>query len=351
MAHDEHNSDRPYAPIFHEAWRQSFGMPSIPRLGRSAQMKKDSVSGEIPGGKRSNNFRGGTRSEYLAHYGISRFAFVYPVPYQEDFGVVDFICTLGNVKKPTLVYPENAFYVQVKSNTEKFHFSEDSINWIANHMDLPLFLCVATKPETLSFYSFAMMWELLFYKTNISGITFSFERKHKESIHELLPCEERAYQKISHEIFLGEPIFKQTLTDIDADNGDMAFRVLKPWIDQESINVTSKKIGGLLSIHITNCETNKEPDKRRFYQYYYEKDYSKAEVLIAEQLVALAFNYKGKLHRMNDELTDDEKAELINKIKHIQDYLQLLDLIDVESALHLDAFISRVDKLPLGSRP
>ena len=47
------------------------------------------------GGKRLGSFREGDRSECLAMFGLSRFAFVYPVPRQEDFGVVDFLCVLN----------------------------------------------------------------------------------------------------------------------------------------------------------------------------------------------------------------------------------------------------------------
>ena len=69
-------------------------------------------------GKRLGSFRSGGRSEYLAVFGLSRFAYVIPAPRQEDFGVYDFLCVLVREEvrnAHTLLYPEDAFYVQVKS--------------------------------------------------------------------------------------------------------------------------------------------------------------------------------------------------------------------------------------------
>jgi hypothetical protein len=66
-------------------------------------------------GKRLGSFRSGDRSEYLAGYALSRIAFVNPFPRQEDFGVADFLCVLSK-QEERLVFPESAFYVQVKSD-------------------------------------------------------------------------------------------------------------------------------------------------------------------------------------------------------------------------------------------
>ncbi|MEE8113195.1 MAG: hypothetical protein V3T23_02460 [Nitrososphaerales archaeon] len=68
------------------------------------------------GGKRLISFRSGDRSEYLAEYALSRIAFVNAFPRQEDFGVADFLCVLTK-EDNRLVFPESAFYVQIKSNT------------------------------------------------------------------------------------------------------------------------------------------------------------------------------------------------------------------------------------------
>ncbi|NVM57633.1 MAG: hypothetical protein HWN51_05890 [Desulfobacterales bacterium] len=96
------------------------------------------------GGKRLGSFRAGDRSEYLAAYSLSRFAFVNMVPRQEDFGVVDFLCVLTK-EEQRCVYPESAFYVQVKSTEDDVPFTEDAVRWISDHMDHPLFVCVVDK--------------------------------------------------------------------------------------------------------------------------------------------------------------------------------------------------------------
>jgi hypothetical protein len=81
---------------------------------------------------------------YLAAYALSRFAFVNPIPRQEDFGVADFLCVL-TAEEAQYVYPESAFYVQVKSTDDILHFQADAIRWVSDHMDHPLFICVVDK--------------------------------------------------------------------------------------------------------------------------------------------------------------------------------------------------------------
>jgi hypothetical protein len=113
-------------------------------------------------GKCLGSFRSGDRSEYFAAFGLSRVAFIDPVPRQEDFGVLDFVCVLA-AEDGNHVYPESAFYVQVKSNTDPITLDRDTIRWITYHMDQPLLICVVDKQSTLmTLYSCMRIWTALF---------------------------------------------------------------------------------------------------------------------------------------------------------------------------------------------
>lgn len=350
MAQNENT--RPYAPIFHEAWRQSYGGAFIPGFARDEDMSKQPGK-KIPGGKSQNNFRGGTRSEYLANYALSRFCFVYQVPRQEDVGV-DFLCTLGHVKSDKLVYPENSFYVQVKSDKEDFHINANSIEWIVNHMDLPLYICVAEKKKnTISMYSLSILWELLFSTHNISGITFIFDKRFDYPIYELQPDDVREYDDIAYKVYVGDPIFTQTLSDLENDTSSTAYMILKKWVEHDSINMLNKKLGGLHSSHIEKWEANTLPTGSRGYRYYHDKDHTSAESLISGPLTALAFAYKSRMHRLNEKLSDDEKLELAKKINHIKEFIRLIG--DIPNMVFLDDFLNKVDNLlpgmPIDEKP
>ena len=84
---------------------------------------------------------------------------------------MDFLCVLTK-QINLLVYPENAFYVQVKSNVDDIIYDKDSVDWIFNHMDIPLILCVVDKKQSLlKFFSCWNIWPGLFKQPNPEKIT------------------------------------------------------------------------------------------------------------------------------------------------------------------------------------
>jgi hypothetical protein len=134
-------------------------------------------------GKRLYDFRSGDRSEYMAVFGLSRIAFVTPVPRQEDFGLVDLRCVLAK-KDGASIYPKSAFNVQVKSNKRDLRFYADQILWITTNMDCPLFLCISDKTATkLTLYSCSRLWLALFLRMNPTHKTSSRRSRARYSLH------------------------------------------------------------------------------------------------------------------------------------------------------------------------
>jgi hypothetical protein len=136
-------------------------------------------------GKRLGNYRSGDRSEYLSVFGLSRVGFVIPAPRQEDFGVLDLLCILAR-PKGKLVFPESAFFVQVKSSSQDIHLDSDAVRWISLHMDHPLFICVCDKKAlTLSIYSTARIWFALFLRTSPKTIVLKLDSDYPPNNYEM----------------------------------------------------------------------------------------------------------------------------------------------------------------------
>lgn len=326
--------DNYYANFMHHAWRLSEGMPDIPFLGGGSVTIKEK---QLSGGKVLDNYRGGTRSEYLAKYGLSRFSFVYQIPRQEDFGIVDLLCVLGNIKsrkstdkkKTKLVFPENAFYIQVKANNDDIDLSADSIDWIVNHMSLPLSICVANKEDdSLSFYSISNIWQLLFRQTDITGITLALNKKHDNPVRELMDGDERNHKEIQYIVHLETPFLVKKLSDLEADkDGIETTRAMKEWLEIEEQNIVNKKLGSLFSVQMP--EWARTMTERRVLQYYHGTDYRKSEKAISEQLTALAISY-ASLSRAN-EWPESEKVELRKKYAILYKFLEIANPKQLET--------------------
>ena len=123
-------------------------------------------------------FRSGDRSEYLALFLVSRFAFINPVPRQEDFGLADFICFVGR-EEDQFFHAEDAFLLQIKSNKRKIQLKNDPSNYLKKHADLPLIICVtSTEKKLIQFYSSWRLWCYLSLQesSNISKINLVFDK-------------------------------------------------------------------------------------------------------------------------------------------------------------------------------
>lgn len=293
MARNE--AHKRYLEIFHNAWRMSYGDSPIPPCGSQYMKKKNK---EVSGGAVLDSFRSGTRAEYLARYAFSRFCFVNQVPRQEDFGIADFFCTLGKRrevikenKKYYLVYPENSFYVQVKANRETYELNSRVIEWLSGHISNPFFICIINQStDMVSFYTPTLIWAAVAIKPKSAGVKFFFDkaRFEAESVRSVRYNEYMAMvgkgERAKFNIYLGDPIFEKTVSFLEKDDKEEAYKTLKPHIISEFKNIwTSRLIGPTISTHLI--------DNKEFRGVYRTSEYGKIEESVKGALLALLHNY------------------------------------------------------------
>lgn len=258
------------------------------------------------GGKRIFNFREGDRSEYLAQFMLSRFAYVYGFQRQEDFGVADFLCILSQVQD-NKVYPETGFYVQVKSDEKDIQFDKDAVRWISLHMDLPLMICVINKKQSkIKLYSCSKIWAGMFAYHLPERLQIILNKGTNSQYVDINKKE----KYISVEI--GEPILSMTIDEVE-NNPNKCYEILKPWLELDKMNLARRSIGRIFSTGYLNWKPNEAP-KGYFNQYTFGNEFEKAEKDIANILTALCGSYRGAKQK---ERLDD----LINLLKHYENYL------------------------------
>ncbi len=234
-------------------------------------------------GKRSANYRGGDRSEYLAKYGLSRFSFVYDVDRQEDFGV-DFYCTLA-AERDRNIYPEESFYIQVKSDAKFPPLERDVIQWMHYHAASPIYYCVVDKgTSTLSIYSTTLIWNALSRCNTAERISIALRQKDH-------PFDDNPYQVGTNEddaefkIYLGGPILVQTLDQLEEDKGLVAYTIMKRHVLRDMNNIINMRLGKLTTAHIW---------EGRLYAHWYERSELQIrsnESKLIPNLVGLFLNY------------------------------------------------------------
>lgn len=117
------------------------------------------------------NFRGGSRSEYLAQYIFSTLGVSVPVPHQEDIGA-DFHCTLAEPDGKRLIF-KGSFLAQVKSVSEKNQlyfgglddkreWKQEGVKWLFGQ-ELPLLIGLVDKDKlSMDLFSTSNMWQALY---------------------------------------------------------------------------------------------------------------------------------------------------------------------------------------------
>jgi len=231
------------------------------------------------------SFRSGDRSEYLALFGLSRVAFVCPAARQEDFGVADLFCILTS-KEGKNIYPENAFYVQVKSPRREVPLKRDAVNWIRSHMALPLLVCISDKKKNeLRFYSCSNLWFALFLHQEPSEVVLDLHGP--GSGDRFTVTEVDGGVKIR--VLLGPPILRQSIAEIEEDPST-AFSVLKAWIVLDAENIVRRDLGRIAIRGFQGWETNRVP--REYFQGFNPRaDCAPAEAALVEMLTGLGHNY------------------------------------------------------------
>ena len=239
-------------------------------------------------GPRLGSFRSGDRSEYLAAFVLSRVAYVNPVPRQEDFGLVDYLCVLARTESG-YVYPESAFYVQIKSNTEPFDLSGEAIKWLAHHMDHPLFVCIVDKAKSvISLYSCIYLWRAVFL-SRVEPESIRIKYGGEPSVDVVTP------NTLKYIVNLGPPILQQTIAEIESEPAT-AYAVLRDWIALDTANIARRRVGRVALTTPTSWNINvaplSNPSLSVYNEYFFGPHYELVEKDIAPILTALAHNYR-----------------------------------------------------------
>jgi hypothetical protein len=221
---------------------------------------------------------------------LSRFAFVNPIPRQEDFGVGDSLCVLARAAGK-FVYPESAFYVQIKSNQKGFVFRQEALRWISHHMDHPLFVCVADKKSgRIEIFSCARIWLTLFPAPALKRLSVHYGGS-------------ASYPNGSElgKLVMGPPVIDMKVEDIERDP-DAAFNIMREWISLDVRNIARRRIGRIAVACAVNWKTNEPlaPAQLRDL-YFYDTDHKPGERDLAPILTALAHSYRhqGKSRKLD----------------------------------------------------
>ena len=255
------------------------------------------------------SFRGGDRSEYLSLYILTRFAYVIPVPRQEDFGVADFLCFLGKHSN-SFFYGEDAFLLQIKSSKESFNFNEDATSYLKHHANLPFLLGVTDKTcQNMKIYSSWRLWYYLMVE-NINNIRtirytpdkYTFDVDNKQQGYKYKTIDQ------SLDIALGEPIISLNM-DCNKINNENIHEVLKFWLQIELSNLVALRTHMAFFQGVSIWETNKKPNLENMETYYGTGMEGYAlEKATADCLTALAFNYDNR---------EEEKEIALQKISEL----------------------------------
>lgn len=259
------------------------------------------------GGRRLSSFRAGDRSEYLAQYVLSRFSFVIPLPRQEDFGVVDFLCVLTK-EEDNLVYPRNAYYVQVKSEEADIILDRNQSKWLSFFMDLPLILCIVNKKESrVKLFSCWHIWCGLFRLPIPTKLTLK--------LNSALPLEAETVDGDHVTIPIGPPIINATIDDFE-ENPILYYQILERWLEIDKLNIARRSVGRVYSLGYIEWETNKIPDESTKAKnvYTYGPEYTRIEKDVAPILTALAHNYRHNKQK-------EKLAAVIGMLKQLKQYL------------------------------
>jgi hypothetical protein len=313
------SDDRYKAEILHRSWQQSvYGINFGP------------IAGTRMSGRHLRSFRSGSRSEYLALFGLSRFSFVQQIPRQEDFGV-DFLCTLAAESKGNeedlypLVFPENSFCVQVKSNTDYFDLDRHFLHWMSYHIQLPLFICVIDKKNggRFSLYATSVIWKVLFLRPKPKKIQIKFGDAPTGTSNPKL-IQDEGEEEAEFTVWLGKPIINLSMDELEL-SGNLAYAAIKPWILTDIANIENKRSGAIVTKHIMQWETNKEPLPGHYSIYYDGPNYQAAEKFILPTLVSLLHNYR----KQNSK---EPSILLENKINTLISYANSMG-VDIEKHL------------------
>ena len=185
------------------------------------------------------------------------------------------------------VYPESAFFVQVKPSAEDLEIDQHAIRWITHHMDHPLFVCVVDRKQSeLALYSTSRIWLALFKKAEPTVLTMKFDSDLPQQDH---VCYANNRAKVT--VHLGPPILRKTLKELE-EQPDGPTNLLAKWIQLDAENIARRRLGRIAVRCYDKWETNSEPSQKTLDVYYHGPNHHLAERAVKPLLIALARNYK-----------------------------------------------------------
>ena len=190
----------------------------------------------------ANNFHEGGRSEYLAQYIFTAFGTSNPVLRQEDYGI-DLNCTLGELKDKNLLYVDNYYYVQVKSNTNDIDYdSPDSLKWWSS-FKYPILFCVIDKKtsRTKIYHTINVYKHLMENKTQFNIV---FDEKNKDI----------------KNVWIGEAIIDFKIGEIAIAEKRQRFKeILKTWLNILQRTIDYRSLGINVGFEYKDYKKNNDP--------------------------------------------------------------------------------------------
>lgn len=186
-------------------------------------------------GRRLGSYRKGDWNEELGILLLKSVAAVAAIPRQEDFGL-DAVATLLRPEN-NLVYAEDSFYVQFKSESmEPFSYRDHELEWL-NNLQLPLFIGQVRRRgselhlipahhlnRVLILRDFKPFKELVLKLKDGGGGGFVFD-------------EDRC------EVFLGEPLLTLNIQQAsDSKFTERGYLILRDYLRFEHQNVNSRRL-------------------------------------------------------------------------------------------------------------
>jgi len=186
-------------------------------------------------GRRLRSYRKGDWNEEFGILLLKSLAAVAPIPRQEDFGLDAVATLLRPVQKSGLLYAEDSFYVQFKSESRKpLSYQGHELEWLKN-LQLPFFIGqVRRQDSTLRLFPAHALNEIFILRDF---------RDFKELIVNLQDQGEakRLINQDRCEVFLGEPLLSFNVEQAsDSKFTDCAYQILRAYLPLEQQNVNSR---------------------------------------------------------------------------------------------------------------
>lgn len=187
-------------------------------------------------GRRLSSYRKGDWNEELGILLLKSLAAVAPIPRQEDFGL-DAVGTLLRPVQNNLVYAEDSFYIQLKSESRKpLSYRDHALDWLEN-LQLPLFIGQVSRRDS----------SLRLFPAHVLNEFFVLRdfRNFKELVVKLHDngSAKRIVKEESYELSLGKPLLTININQAsDSAFTENAYKILKDYLRLEHQNINSRRL-------------------------------------------------------------------------------------------------------------